>query len=214
MSPITTMKSKILGIVFLAVTLSACQSTSFFIKKYDARGKWSFNAAPTAEQEKAKPRLTEQTVCSLNDEELILVNEEVWKINPDTDITDSEGIITEEYVPMTEPYMDTTVVEDASDYALPYDSPKPKKKGMLATLKFFSMVFELALAFVCVLGIIALIAAISLGSVTGVLLVLAILGIIALFAIGLIAAMLAIFTITMVLFLLIFKLGGNHKIGG
>ena len=205
---------RILGIIFLALAMSACQSTSFFIKKYDARGKWSFNAAPTAELVKAKPRTTEQTVCSLNDEELILVNEEVWRINPDTDIIDSEEVISEEYVPMPDPYMDTTVVEDASDYALPYDSPKPKKKGKLAILKLFSMVFELALAFVCVLGIIALIAAISLGSVTGVLLVLAILGIIALFAIGLIAAMLAIFTITMVLFLLIFKLGGNHKIGG
>lgn len=194
--------------------MSACQSTSFFIKKYDARGKWSFNAAPTAEQEKAKPRLTEQTVCSLNDEELILVKEEVWRINPDTDIIDSEEVISEEYVPMPEPYMDTTEVEDASDYALPYETPKPKKKGKLAILKLFSMVFELALAFVCVLGIIALIAAISLGSITGVMLVLAILGIIALFAIGLIAAMLALFTVVMVLFLLIFKLGGIHKIGG
>ena len=205
---------RILGIIFLVLAMSACQSTSFFIKKYDARGKWIFNAAPTAELVKAKPRLTEQTVCSLNDEELILVKEEVWKINPDTDIIDSEEVISEEYVPMPEPYMDTTEVEDASDYALPYETPKPKKKGKLAILKLFSMVFELALAFVCVLGIIALIAAISLGSITGVMLVLAILGIIALFAIGLIAALLALFTVVMVLFLLIFKLGGKHKIGG
>ncbi len=148
------------------------------------------------------------------EEEGILIPESSWIMNPDTDITDSEEVISEEYVPMTEPFMDTTIVEDASDYALPYDSPKPKKKGMLATLKFFSMLFELAIAFVCVLGIIALIAAISLGSITGVMLVLAILGIIALFAIGLIAALLALFTIVMVFFMLIFKLGGAHKIGG
>jgi hypothetical protein len=208
------MKIRILGIILLALAMSACQSTSFFIKKYDARGKWSFNAASTEKQVKAKPRLTDQAVCSSSDEELILVKEEVWRINPDTDIIDSEEVISEEYVPMPDPYMDTTVVEDASDYTLPYDSPKPKKKGKLAILKLFSMVFELALAFVCVLGIIALIAAISLGSVTGVMLVLAILGIIALFAIGLIAALLALFTVVMVLFLLIFKLGGIHKIGG
>jgi len=196
------------------VILSACQNASFLTKKYDAKGKWSFNAATTAAQVKAKPTITDQAVCSLSDEELILVKEEVWRINPDTDIIDSEEVISEEYVPMPDPYMDTTIVEGEGDYALPYDAPKPKKKGKLALLKATSFFFEIGIGILCVLGIIALIAAISLGSITGVMLVLAILGIIALFAIGLVAAMMALFTIVMLLFLIVMKLGGPGKIGG
>jgi hypothetical protein len=194
--------------------LSACQNASFLTKKYDAKGKWSFNAATTAAQVKAKPRLTDQTLCSSSDEELILVKEEVWRINPDTDIIDSEEVISEEYVPMPDPYMDTTMFEEEGDYALPYDAPKPKKKGKLALLKATSFFFEIGIGILCVLGIIALIAAISLGSITGVMLVLAILGIIALFAIGLVVAIMALFTIAMLLFLILMKLGGPGKIGG
>jgi hypothetical protein len=189
--------------------LSACQNASFLTKKYDAKGKWSFNAASTEKQVKAKAKLTDQAVCSLSDEELILVKEEVWRINPDTDIIDSE-----EYVPMPDPYMDTTMVEEEGAYALPYDTPKSNKKGMKALLKATSFFFEIGIGILCVLGIIALIAAISLGSVTGVLLVLAILGIIALFAIGLVAAMMALFTIAMLMFLIVMKLGGPGKFGG
>lgn len=196
------------------VISSACQNASFLTKKYDARGKWSFNAASTEKQVKAKPTITDQAVCSLSDEELILVKEEVWRINPDTDIIDSEEVISEEYVPMPDPYMDTTMVEEEGAYALPYDTPKSNKKGMKALLKATSFFFEIGIGILCVLGIIALIAAISLGSVTGVLLVLAILGIIALFAIGLVAAMMALFTIAMLMFLIVMKLGGPGKIGG
>jgi hypothetical protein len=194
--------------------LSACQNASFLIKKYDAKGKWSFNAASTEKQVKAKPKLTDQAVCSLSDEELILVKEEVWRINPDTDIIDSEEVISEEYVPMPDPYMDTTMVEEEGAYALPYDTPKSNKKGMKALLKATSFFIEIGIGILCVLGIIALIAAISLGSVTGVMLVLAILGIIALFAIGLVAAIMALFTIAMLMFLILMKLGGPGKIGG
>jgi hypothetical protein len=196
------------------VILSACQNASFLTKKYDAKGKWSFNSALTEKQVKAKSTITDQAVCSLNDEELILVKEEVWRINPDTDIIDSEEVISEEYVPMPDPYMDTTMVEEEGDYALPYDTPKPKKKGKLALLKATSFFFEIGIGILCVLGIIALIAAISLGSITGVMLILAVLGIIALFAIGLVAAMMALFTIVMLLFLIVMKLGGPGKIGG
>ncbi len=194
--------------------LSACQNASFLIKKYDARGKWSFNSASTDDQVKAKAKRTDPAVCSLSDEELILVKEEVWRINPDTDIIDSEEVISEEYVPMPDPYMDTTIVEEEGDYALPYDAPKPKKKGKLALLKATSFFFEIGIGILCVLGIIALIAAISLGSITGVMLILAVLGIIALFAIGLVAAMMALFTIAMLMFLIVMKLGGPGKIGG
>ncbi len=196
------------------VISSACQNASFLTKKYDARGKWSFNAASTEKQVKAKPKLTDQAVCSLSDEELILVKEEVWRINPDTDIIDSEEVISEEYVPMPDPYMDNTKVEEEGAYELPYDTPKSNKKGKKALLKATSFIFEIGIGILCVLGIIALIAAISLGSVTGVLLVLAILGIIALFAIGLVAAMMALFTIAMLMFLIVMKLGGPGKIGG
>lgn len=208
------MKSRIIGILCLIILLSSCQSASFLNKKYDVKGKWNFHSESALQTKTKQPIVPQDKMTASLEEESILMPESSWILNPDTDIIDSEEVISEEYIPMTEPYMDTTIVEDANDYALPYDSPKPKKKGMLATLKFFSMVFELAVAFVCALGIIALIAAISLGSVTGVMLVLAILGIIALFAIGLIAALLALFTIVMVFFLLIFKLGGIHKIGG
>ena len=194
--------------------LSACQNASFLTKKYDAKGKWSFKASSNAEQVKANTTITDQAVCSLNDEELILVKEEVWRINPDTDIIDSEEVISEDYVPMPDPYMDTTIVEEESDYALPYDAPKPKKKGKLALLKATSFFFEIGIGILCVLGIIALIAAISLGSITGVMLILAVLGIIALFAIGLVAAMMALFTIAMLMFLIVMKLGGPGKIGG
>lgn len=208
------MKNRIIGILCLIIILSSCQSASFLSKKYDAKGKWNFHQESAHQTKTQRNIVPQDEMTASKEEEGILIPESSWIMNPDTDITDSEEVISEEYVPMTEPFMDTTIVEDASDYALPYDSPKPKKKGMLATLKFFSMLFELAIAFVCVLGIIALIAAISLGSITGVMLVLAILGIIALFAIGLIAALLALFTIVMVFFMLIFKLGGAHKIGG
>jgi hypothetical protein len=194
--------------------LSACQNASFLTKKYDARGKWSINSASTEKQVKAKPRLTDQAVCSSSDEELILLKEEVWRINPDTDIIDSEEVISEEYVPMPDPYMDTTIVEEEGDYALPYDAPKPKKKGKLALLKATSFFFEVGIGILCVLGLIALIAAIAAGSVTGLLLVLAILGIVALGIIGLFAALMALFTVVMLIFLIIFKLVGPGKIGG
>lgn len=196
------------------VILSACQNASFLTKKYDAKGKWSFKASSNAEQVKANTTITDQAVCSLNDEELILVKEEVLRINPDTDIIDSEEVISEEYVPMPDPYMDSTMVEEEGAYALPYDTPKSNKKGMKALLKATSFFIEIGIGILCVLGIIALIAAISLGSVTGVMLVLAILGIIALFAIGLVAAIMALFTIVMLLFLILMKLGGPGKIGG
>jgi hypothetical protein len=208
------MKMNRLLLLLSILVLSACQNASFLTKKYDARGKWSFTSASTEKQVKAKPTITDQVVCSLNDEELILVEEELWRINPDTDIIDSEEIISEEYIPMPDPYMDTTMVGEDGDYALLYDAPKPKKKGKLVLLKAFSFFVEVGIGILSVLGIIALIAAISLGSVTGIILVLAILGIIALFAIGLLAALMAFFTIAMLMFLIMMKLGNPGKIGG
>jgi hypothetical protein len=208
------MKRNNLLLLLSIVILSACQNASFLTKKYDAKGKWSFKASSNAEQVKANTTITDQAVCSLNDEELILVKEEVLRINPDTDIIDSEEVISEEYVPMPDPYMDSTMVEEEGAYALPYDTPKSNKKGMKALLKATSFFIEIGIGILCVLGIIALIAAISLGSVTGVMLVLAILGIIALFAIGLVAAIMALFTIAMLMFLILMKFGGPGKIGG
>jgi hypothetical protein len=207
------------------VILSACQNASFLTKKYDVRGRWD-NTAKTTKEKNDKPSLrndiTMHEMASIESPDLLIVSKKEWQICSDTDQVDTMEVMVEEVVPMpypdtlpyygTKEYVGDTI--DAGENALPYDVPKPKKKGLTALLKATSFFFEVGIGILCVLGLIALIAAIAAGSVTGLMLVLAILGIVALGIIGLFAALMALFTVVMLIFLIIFKLVGPGKIGG